>query len=122
MIITPTGNVKIVGLLIEAALRPTASDVVQGANTPELVDTTDLGRLLYASLVCRWPRWPGVRPTQCPVNGAALDDAAAGAGRSIAGAGQCVRSDSRRSAATSRIRHHHRRRHRDGVDQGARQR
>ena len=55
VIITPTGNVKIVGLLIEAALRPTATDVVPGANTPELVDATDLGRLLYASLVCRWP-------------------------------------------------------------------
>jgi putative peptidoglycan lipid II flippase len=55
VIITPTGNVKIVGLLIEAALRPTATDVVHGANTPELVDVTDLGRLLYASLVCRWP-------------------------------------------------------------------
>ena len=58
VIITPTGNVKIVGLLIEAALRPVASDVVQGANTPELVDVTDLGRLLYASLVCRWPGGP----------------------------------------------------------------
>jgi putative peptidoglycan lipid II flippase len=55
VIITPTGNVKIVGLLIEAALRPTATDVVHGADTPELVDVTDLGRLLYASLVCRWP-------------------------------------------------------------------
>ena len=55
VIITPTGNVKIVGLLIEAALRPIASEVVHGADTPELVDVTDLGRLLYASLVCRWP-------------------------------------------------------------------
>jgi putative peptidoglycan lipid II flippase len=55
VIITPTGNVKIVGLLIEAALRPTTTDVVHGANTPELVDVADLGRLLYASLVCRWP-------------------------------------------------------------------
>jgi putative peptidoglycan lipid II flippase len=55
VIITPSGNVKIVGLLIEAALRPSAADAVPGANTPELVDVTDLGRLLYASLVCRWP-------------------------------------------------------------------
>ena len=55
VIITPSGNVKIVGLLIEAALRPSATDAVSGANTPELVDVTDLGRLLYASLVCRWP-------------------------------------------------------------------
>jgi putative peptidoglycan lipid II flippase len=55
VIITPSGNVKIVGLLIEAALRPSPTDVVPGANTPELMDVTDLGRLLYASLVCRWP-------------------------------------------------------------------
>ena len=55
VIITPSGNVKIVGLLIEAALRPAATEVVHGADTPELVDVTDLGRLLYASLVCRWP-------------------------------------------------------------------
>ena len=55
VIITPSGNVKIVGLLIEAALRPAASEVVHGADTPELADVTDLGRLLYASLVCRWP-------------------------------------------------------------------
>ena len=33
VIITPTGNVKIVGLLIEAALRPVASEVVHGADT-----------------------------------------------------------------------------------------
>ena len=64
VIITPIGNVKIVGLLIEAALRPSATDVVHGANTPELVDVTDLGRLLYASLVCRWP---GGRRSGCPV-------------------------------------------------------
>jgi putative peptidoglycan lipid II flippase len=55
VIITPSGNVKIVGLLIEAALRPSATDAVPGANTPELSDVSDLGRLLYASLVCRWP-------------------------------------------------------------------
>ncbi|HET8915506.1 MAG TPA: murein biosynthesis integral membrane protein MurJ, partial [Propionibacteriaceae bacterium] len=48
VIITPSGNVKIVGLLIEAVLRPVANGVVHGANTPELIDVTDLGRLLYA--------------------------------------------------------------------------
>jgi putative peptidoglycan lipid II flippase len=58
VIITPTGNVKIVGLLIEAALRPSASDAVPGVQSPEQVDVTDLGRLLYASLVCRWPGGP----------------------------------------------------------------
>ena len=60
VIITPSGNIKIVGLLIEAALRPrsnetVSSDTVPGATSPERVDVTDLGRLLYASLVCRWP-------------------------------------------------------------------
>ena len=34
VIITPTGNVKIVGLLIEAALRPTRHGIVRGADTP----------------------------------------------------------------------------------------
>jgi putative peptidoglycan lipid II flippase len=60
VIITPSGNIKIVGLLIEAALRPrsneaTSSETAPGATSPERVDVTDLGRLLYASLVCRWP-------------------------------------------------------------------
>jgi putative peptidoglycan lipid II flippase len=58
VIITPTGNVKIVGLLIEAALRPSASNAVPGVESPEQVDVTDLGRLLYALLVCRWPGGP----------------------------------------------------------------
>jgi putative peptidoglycan lipid II flippase len=58
VIITPTGNVKIVGLLIEAALRPRASNAVPGVESPEQVDVTDLGRLLYALLVCRWPGGP----------------------------------------------------------------
>ena len=69
VIITPSGNIKIVGLLIEAALRAAASDVVHGANTPELVDVTDLGRLLYASLVCRWPGGPAFGLSNAPTMG-----------------------------------------------------
>ena len=69
VIITPTGNVKIVGLLIEAALRPVANGVVHGADTPELVDVTDLGRLLYASLVCRWPGGPAFGLPDAPTVG-----------------------------------------------------
>ncbi|HEY6688673.1 MAG TPA: hypothetical protein VI094_20990, partial [Propionibacteriaceae bacterium] len=69
VIITPTGNVKIVGLLIEAALRPVASEVVHGADTPELIDVTDLGRLLYASLVCRWPGGPAFGLPNAPTVG-----------------------------------------------------
>ena len=34
VIITPSGNVKIVGLLIEAALRPSATEAVPGAKHP----------------------------------------------------------------------------------------
>ena len=69
VIITPTGNVKIVGLLIEAALRPTRHGIVHGADTPELVDVTDLGRMLYASLVSRWPGGPGFSLPDAPVVG-----------------------------------------------------
>jgi putative peptidoglycan lipid II flippase len=69
VIITPTGNVKIVGLLIESALRPRASDPVPGAESPEQVDVTDLGRLLYASLVCRWPGGPAFGLPNAPLVG-----------------------------------------------------
>lgn len=55
VIITPTGDIKIVGLLIEAALRPVRGDTVSGADTPEMTDVLDLGRLLYAAIVARWP-------------------------------------------------------------------
>ena len=57
------------GLLIEAALRPAATEVVHGADTPELVDVTDLGRLLYASLVCRWPGGPAFGLSSAPTMG-----------------------------------------------------
>ena len=69
VIITPTGNVKIMGLMIEAALRPAGSPVVQGADTPELVDVTDLGRLLYACLVSRWPGGPAYSLPDAPLLG-----------------------------------------------------
>ena len=55
VIITPTGNVKIVGLLIESALRPVRGESVPGADNPEMTDVLDLGRLLYAAVVARWP-------------------------------------------------------------------
>jgi putative peptidoglycan lipid II flippase len=74
VIITPTGNVKIVGLLIEAALRPQSndarsSDTVPGVKSLEQVDVTDLGRLLYASLVCRWPGGPAFGLPEAPMVG-----------------------------------------------------
>ena len=69
MIITPTGNVKIVGLVIEATLRPARVSPVHGADTPELVDVLDLGRLLYACLVARWPGGPAFDLPDAPVAG-----------------------------------------------------
>ena len=69
VIITPTGNVKIVGLLIEAALRPRSPDGVTAAKSPDQVDVTDLGRLLYASLVCRWPGGPAFGLPNAPMVG-----------------------------------------------------
>ncbi len=69
VIITPTGNIKIVGLLIESSLRPARAGVVHGADSPEMVDVTDLGRLLYAALVCRWPGGPGFGLPDAPVVG-----------------------------------------------------
>ncbi len=78
VIITPAGNIKIVGLLIEAALHPGPSEAQHGPDAPtvaipagsltgssdagedpdaggEAADVHDLGRLLYAMLVSRWP-------------------------------------------------------------------
>jgi putative peptidoglycan lipid II flippase len=69
VIITPSGNVKIVGLMIEAALRPRSDGEVPGANSPEQVDVADLGRLLYASLVCRWPGGPAYGLPNAPAVG-----------------------------------------------------
>ena len=66
VIITPAGNVKIVGLLIDAALRPNRSTTVPGADTGELVDVTDLGRLLYSALVSRWPGGPAYSLAPAP--------------------------------------------------------
>jgi serine/threonine protein kinase len=60
---TPGGGVKIAGLGIDAALagpdpnRLTA--VHDGADDPELTDTRDLARLLYAALTGYWPGHPG---------------------------------------------------------------
>ena len=42
---------------------------MHGADTPELVDVTDLGRLLYACLVSRWPGGPAFSLADAPVLG-----------------------------------------------------
>ncbi|WP_375431276.1 murein biosynthesis integral membrane protein MurJ [uncultured Friedmanniella sp.] len=75
VIITPTGDVKIVGLLIEATLRPARASraasarLQQAAHDPELLDVLDLGRLLYAALVCRWPGGPAYSLPDAPMVG-----------------------------------------------------
>ncbi|OYO02426.1 murein biosynthesis integral membrane protein MurJ [Enemella evansiae] len=54
VIITATGNIKIVGFLLEAEMVPSHHEIAAGED-PETVDVMDLGRLLYCTLVSRWP-------------------------------------------------------------------
>ena len=53
VVVTKSSGVKLIGLGTAAALRG-ESDAAEGDN-PELEDTLDLGRLLYACLTARWP-------------------------------------------------------------------
>src|SRR6516162_10249102 len=56
---TAGGGVKIVGLGIDAALAgPTLIVSGEGTDDPELIDTQDLARLLYAALTGYWPGQP----------------------------------------------------------------
>lgn len=54
IVITATGNVKIVGFLLESELEPHGHPLVP-SGSPERIDVVDLGRLLYCALVSRWP-------------------------------------------------------------------
>jgi len=57
---TPGGGVKIAGLGIDAALAgPDLTAAEDGADDPELTDTRDLARLLYAALTGYWPGHQG---------------------------------------------------------------
>jgi serine/threonine protein kinase len=57
---TVGGGVKIAGLGIDAALAgPALTASEDGADDPELTDTQDLARLLYAALTGYWPGRPG---------------------------------------------------------------
>jgi hypothetical protein len=58
---TAGGGVKIAGLCVEAAL---AGPDGEGGEPPELTDTKDLARLLYAALTGYWPRRPGADETE----------------------------------------------------------
>ena len=56
---TAGGGVKIVGLGIDAALAGTTLFAPgEGTDDPELIDTQDLARLLYAALTGYWPGQP----------------------------------------------------------------
>ena len=59
---TAGGGVKIVGLGIDAALAgpdpKTLTESGEGTDDPELIDTQDLARLLYAALTGYWPGQP----------------------------------------------------------------
>ncbi|QIK72323.1 murein biosynthesis integral membrane protein MurJ [Propioniciclava coleopterorum] len=50
IVVTTSGNPKIVGFLVEHALHPDAAD-----SDPERADVQALGEVLYASLTARWP-------------------------------------------------------------------
>ncbi|NYI71017.1 putative peptidoglycan lipid II flippase [Naumannella cuiyingiana] len=71
VIITPTGNIKIAGLLLEAGLQPedphTEPDTAD--LDPQRRDVHDLGRMLYAMLLCRWPGGPAYGLGQAPSAG-----------------------------------------------------
>jgi putative peptidoglycan lipid II flippase len=74
VIVTPSGNVKIVGLLIEQAMRPESSHapLPSGGRVdlePAEADLLDLGRLLYAALVGRWPGGPAYGLPDAPTDG-----------------------------------------------------
>ena len=57
---TAGGGVKIAGLGIDAALAgPALTASEDGTDDPELTDTRDLARLLYAALTGYWPALPG---------------------------------------------------------------
>ena len=55
IIITATGNVKIVGLLMEAVLNPHETEQATSWSEREATDIVDMGKILYACLVSRWP-------------------------------------------------------------------
>lgn len=72
VVITHAGNIKIVGFLLEAAMFPqTGSDEADDAGA-EATDVRDLGRVLYAMLVSRWPGSQSYGLAQAPTDGGRL--------------------------------------------------
>lgn len=58
VIITANGNIKIVGFLIDAALRPEPGEDALTWAEQEAIDTRALGALLYGATTMRWPVLP----------------------------------------------------------------
>lgn len=58
VVISATGNVKIVGFLIEQAMHPSPADAELAWSEREAADVRAVGKVLYASLVTRWPTEP----------------------------------------------------------------
>jgi serine/threonine protein kinase len=64
---TAAGGVKIAGLGIDAALvGPALTEPAGDAEDPQLTDTRDLARLLYAALTGYWPARPGSAHASAP--------------------------------------------------------
>lgn len=84
VIITANGNIKIVGLLIDAALRPQAGEDQLSWSDQEAIDVNALGQLLYASMTGHWPVPPSLpqRPNwglpAAPIRGLPSTDAETG--------------------------------------------
>lgn len=71
VLVTETGNLKITGLLIDTVLNPHTGDESRTWSDRETKDVTDMGRLLYACLVSRWPVGTGRRPRRVEDPGSA---------------------------------------------------
>lgn len=69
VVITHAGNVKIVGFLLEAAMFP---ETGRDESDPEATDVHDLGRMLYATLVSRWPGGQSYGLAKAPTDGGRL--------------------------------------------------
>ncbi|MDO5498421.1 MAG: murein biosynthesis integral membrane protein MurJ [Propionibacteriaceae bacterium] len=68
VVITATGNVKIVGFQLESELSPAQEHPLTGSSDPEAMDVADLGRLLYCTLVSRWPGGHGYGMAAAPLD------------------------------------------------------
>jgi len=68
VIVTDTGNVKILGFQIDEVLLP--PDPSTSVEDPEAADVFDLGRLLYACLTGYWPGGPAYGLADAPTRGA----------------------------------------------------